>query len=301
MSGSPGIGPARTNAGMAAKAVMASASRMEPSPFSTATGIVDQVEDPQKRVNVPCLGPRVRVNSVSADDPATPVADGDSAGGEEIILIEDSADYARAVKTMLDYPRGAAAYAVTHFTQLADALAYVPACQACCVLLDLNLPDAAGIEAVHALQDAAPLIPIVVLTGVDDDQLALDAMHAGAQDYLVKARADVDLITRSIRYAMERARSERHRADLQREQLARVEAEAMADTLSRLERLTEAALANLSLDELLNELLGHVCDLLETDTAAILLLNEERQVLEVTAERGIYGEADARVTVPVGV
>jgi FixJ family two-component response regulator/anti-sigma regulatory factor (Ser/Thr protein kinase)/putative methionine-R-sulfoxide reductase with GAF domain len=237
------------------------------------------------------------VNFVS-DDPAAsaPATIGD--GQHEVVLIEDSTDYAQAVKTMLDYPERT--FTVTHFTKLADALDYVPTSGAVCLLVDLNLPDASGIDTVNALQEAAPLIPIVVLTGLDDDTLALDAMHAGAQDYLVKGRVDVDLITRSIRYAMERARSEQHRAELAREQIARAEAEAMAGTISRLERLTEAALANLSLDDLLHELLGHVRDLLQTDTAAILLLDEERQVLEVKAERGLYGEADARFTVPVG-
>jgi FixJ family two-component response regulator/anti-sigma regulatory factor (Ser/Thr protein kinase) len=241
------------------------------------------------------------VNSVSAGDATT--ATGVNAGaddGREVVLIEDSQDYAKAVKTMLDYPEGAGAFAVRHFAKLADALEYVPGSAVCCLLVDLNLPDASGVEAVNALQEAAPHVPIVVLTGVDDERLALDAMHAGAQDYLVKGRADVDLITRSIRYAMERARSERHRAELRLERTARAEAEAMAGTISRLERLTEAALANLSLDDLLDELLGHVCELLETDTAAILLLDDERQVLEVKAERGIYGDSDARFTVPVG-
>src|SRR3954469_8397053 len=224
----------------------------------------------------------------------------DATDGREVVLIEDSPDYAKAVKTMLDYPEGEGVFTVKHFLKLADALDYVPDSAACCLLLDLNLPDASGVEAVNALQTVAPDVPIVVLTGLDDDRLALDAMHAGAQDYLVKGRADVELITRSIRYAMERVRSERHRAELAREQTARAEAEAMAGTISRLERLTEAALANLSLDELLHELLGHVCDLLETDTAAILLLDDERQVLEVKAERGLYGEADAHLTVPIG-
>ena len=240
------------------------------------------------------------VNSVSADDPAMRATNLHGDDGREVVLIEDSPDYAQAVRTMLDYPPGDGAFTVVHFTKLADALAYVPTSSACCLLLDLNLPDATGVEAVNALQEVAPRVPIVVLTGVDDDQLALDAMHAGAQDYLVKGRADVELITRSIRYAVERARSESHRAELLREQSARAEAEAMAGTISRLERLTEAALANLSLDELLYELLGHVCELLSTDTAAILLLDEERQVLEVKAERGLYGDADARFTVPVG-
>ena len=216
------------------------------------------------------------------------------------MLIEDSPDYARAVKTMLDYQQGDERYSVTQFTKLEEALAYVPGSDACCLLLDLNLPDATGVEAVTSLQAAAPEIPIVVLTGLDDEELALAAMHAGAQDYLVKARADVELITRSIRYAMERARSERHRAALQHEHSARVEAEAMAGTIARLERLTEAALANLSIDELLHELLGHVCELIGGDTAAILLLDEERQVLEVRAERGLHGDTEARFTIPVG-
>ena len=226
------------------------------------------------------------------------MADGEAR--PEVVLVEDSADYARAVKTMLDYAPGGVAYEITHFTKLTDTLAYVPGSEVCCLLVDLNLPDAHGVEAVNKLQAAAPQIPIVVLTGFDDDALALEAMHAGAQDYLVKARADVDLITRSIRYAMERARSERHRAELRREQSARAEAEAMAGTITKLERLTEAALGNLSPDELLAELLEHVCDLLDTETAAILLLDEERQVLEVRAERGLEGAVESRFTVPVG-
>src|SRR4051794_25754257 len=239
------------------------------------------------------------VNSISADDPVAPADEG-SDHGREVVLIEDSREYALAVRTMLDYPPGSPQFSVTHFIKLGEALDYVKANNVCCLLLDLNLPDATGIEGVRALQRVAPQVPIVVLTGLDDDQLALDAMHAGAQDYLVKGRADVDLITRSIRYAIERARSERHRSDLLRERTARAKAEAMAGTIARLERLTEAALTNLSLDELLHELLGHVCELLHTDTAAILLLDEDREVLEVRAERGLEGEAEARFTVPVG-
>jgi FixJ family two-component response regulator/anti-sigma regulatory factor (Ser/Thr protein kinase) len=239
------------------------------------------------------------VNSISADDPAAPAVPGPASARQEIVLVEDSPDYARAVRTMLAYAQ-TEEYEVTHFSKLADALSYVPTSDVGCVLLDLGLPDATGTEAVKHLQGVAPDVPIVVLSGTDDDQLALDAMHAGAQDYLVKARADVDLISRSIRYAMERARSEHHRVQLLREQAARAEAEAMAGTVTRLERLTEAALANLSLDDLLTELLEHVTDLLRADTAAILLLDEERDVLEVRAARNLYGEENSSVTIPVG-
>jgi anti-sigma regulatory factor (Ser/Thr protein kinase)/FixJ family two-component response regulator len=240
------------------------------------------------------------VNSIPTDEPVLPPQVADDFPRREVVLVEDSPDYARAVTAMLD-GRGAQTYAIRHFTKLADALGYVPASDTCCVLLDLNLPDARGVEAVLRLQGVAPDVPIVVLTGLDNDEVALEAMHAGAQDYLVKGRADVDLITRSIRYALERARSARQRTALLREQAARADAEAMATTISRLERLTEAALANLSLEDLLNELLSHITDMLDTDTAAILLLDEEREVLQVRAERGLSGAVESQFTVPVGV
>jgi PAS domain S-box-containing protein len=87
------------------------------------------------------------------------------------------------------------------------------------VLLDLSLPDAAGIEAVVGIRAAAPSVPVVVLTGIDDEQLALSAMHSGAQDYLVKGDVDSRLLVRSIRYAIERTRTERELGE-QRQRLA---------------------------------------------------------------------------------
>jgi FixJ family two-component response regulator/anti-sigma regulatory factor (Ser/Thr protein kinase) len=239
------------------------------------------------------------VNPLPTDDSVIPPPVAADFPRREVVLVEDSPDYARAVTAMLDGPQGEA-YDVRHFPKLADALSYVPASDTCCVLLDLNLPDAHGVEAVRALQGVAPDVPIVVLTGLDDEDIAMEAMHAGAQDYLVKGRADTELISRSIRYALERARSARQRTALLREQGARAEAEAMANTISRLERLTEAALANLSLEELLNELLSHITDMLSADTAAILLLDEDRELLQVRAERGLRGEVESQFTIPVG-
>ena len=134
-----------------------------------------------------------------------------SENGREVVLIEDSRDYAQAVKTMLDYPEGEGAFAVKHFTKLGEALEYVPASEACCLLVDLNLPDATGVEAVNALQAVAPRVPIVVLTGTDDDSLALDAMHAGAQDFLVKGRADVKTASTAYRTDERRRTPERRK------------------------------------------------------------------------------------------
>lgn len=75
-----------------------------------------------------------------------------------------------------------------------------------CALLDLGLPDAVGTEAVEALSSLAPQLPIVVLTGSNDPDLASDALRAGAQDYLVKgAGLDEEIARRAIRYSIDRA------------------------------------------------------------------------------------------------
>jgi PAS domain S-box-containing protein len=76
------------------------------------------------------------------------------------------------------------------------------------ILLDLSLPDSQGITSFLNLRDRFSHIPIVVLTGLDDETLALSAMQQGAQDYLIKGQVDSNLLLRSIRYAIERERTE---------------------------------------------------------------------------------------------
>jgi diguanylate cyclase (GGDEF)-like protein/PAS domain S-box-containing protein len=75
------------------------------------------------------------------------------------------------------------------------------------VLLDLSLPDTEGLEAVARVRLSAPWVPVVVLSGLDDEGLAVRAVQAGAQDYLVKGDMDPRLLYRSVRYAMERAQT----------------------------------------------------------------------------------------------
>jgi sigma-B regulation protein RsbU (phosphoserine phosphatase) len=100
------------------------------------------------------------------------------------------------------------------------------------VLLDLSLPDSQGFETFVKLERTSPTTPIVVLSGLDDEQMAVRAVREGAQDYLVKGRVDGITLTRSIRYAVERKRSEDERA-----QMARAQAEAEASIRSRDETL----------------------------------------------------------------
>ncbi len=72
------------------------------------------------------------------------------------------------------------------------------------ILSDLGLPDSKGIETFEALHSRYPDIPVIVLTGLDDENTALSAVQGGAQDYLVKGQIDTRQLTRSIRYAIER-------------------------------------------------------------------------------------------------
>jgi two-component system, cell cycle response regulator len=73
-------------------------------------------------------------------------------------------------------------------------------------LLDLGLPDAQGLQAVQGIHGVRPDLPIVVLTVLNDESVALESLREGAQDYLMKGKIDSSLLWRSLRYAMERQR-----------------------------------------------------------------------------------------------
>ena len=76
------------------------------------------------------------------------------------------------------------------------------------LLLDLGLPDSQGMDTLAVTHKAWGCLPIVVLTGLDDELFALQVMRAGAQDYLVKGRFDTELLVRTIRYAVKRKQAE---------------------------------------------------------------------------------------------
>jgi serine phosphatase RsbU (regulator of sigma subunit) len=92
-----------------------------------------------------------------------------------------------------------------------------------CVLLDLNLPDANGIAALEHVAKRNPDIPIVVLTGLNDEHFGVSALASGAQDYLVKGRVEAETLRRALLYAIERKRAELTSADLRSSQLRAAE------------------------------------------------------------------------------
>ncbi len=144
-----------------------------------------------------------------------------------VLLVEDNPADARLLKEILA-DAGPTDLTMIWTERLGDGLARLRAGGVDVVLLDLSLPDATGMDTVTRTHAAAPEVPIVVLTGLDDETAALQAMKWGAQDYLVKGQVESQILVRAIRYAIERKRAEESARGLLREQAARVEAEQAA-------------------------------------------------------------------------
>ena len=146
--------------------------------------------------------------------------------GRALVLVEDDPGDALLVAEMLlDV---APDVHLTEFRTLRDALDNWPQ-EADCVLLDLGLPDAFGLDALERLREEVPDVPVVVLTGRVDDASGPAALAAGAQDFLVKGQVDAAGLQRSLRYAVERGRATAYQREL-------VAAEVRAEENARLER-----------------------------------------------------------------
>ena len=120
-----------------------------------------------------------------------------------ILLVEDNAGDARLLREMLNEP-ASCKYDLKHHESMEKAVTHLVANPVDIVLLDLGLPDAQGLGAVRRARAAAPRIPLVVLTGLDDESLAAQALQEGAQDYLIKGQIETRGLLRALRYAIER-------------------------------------------------------------------------------------------------
>lgn len=124
-----------------------------------------------------------------------------------ILLVEDDASDAHLFHQLLKRVSDAT-FTVAWVKSLAEARDHLKADCPDVVLLDLTLPDSSGLQTVHAGRAAAGMLPLIVLTGHDDADFALQTLEAGAQDYLIKGAFEADDLVRAIRYAMSRAKLE---------------------------------------------------------------------------------------------
>jgi signal transduction histidine kinase len=122
-----------------------------------------------------------------------------------VLLIEDNQTTAEVIREKLASAKSETYY-LEHADELSAGLSRISQGGFDLILLDLFLPDSRGLDTVKRTLAQASQIPVVVLTGSDDDEIALKAIKLGAQDYLVKGRFDTDLLARSLNYAVERKR-----------------------------------------------------------------------------------------------
>jgi PAS domain S-box-containing protein len=121
-----------------------------------------------------------------------------------VLLLEDADADARAVESLLRQ----FSFDVSRSRRLSDALTALRSDEFDVVLADLGLPDSTGLDTLEALRQHAVGLPIVVMTGHDDESTAVRAVAAGAQDYLIKGSTDAGTLARSLRYAVERGRAQ---------------------------------------------------------------------------------------------
>ena len=124
-----------------------------------------------------------------------------------ILLIEDNEGDAKLIQHQLVNVERMN-YQITHCENLTSSLQKLSGNTFDIVLTDLSLPDAEGLEVIEQIIQNYPKIPIVVISGHEDQEVSLKAVQCGAQDYLIKGIGDGHLISRSIRYAVERKRTE---------------------------------------------------------------------------------------------
>jgi signal transduction histidine kinase len=136
----------------------------------------------------------------------------------QILLVEDNAGDARLLREMFSKEKPGS-FELTHLLRLGEAVTHLAKGGMDIVLLDMGLPDGHGLDTVRRAHAAAPDVPVIVLTGLDDEALAAEAMKAGAQDYLIKGQIENRALPRALRHAIERHRMQTETDLIRRHQM----------------------------------------------------------------------------------
>jgi signal transduction histidine kinase len=186
-----------------------------------------------------------------------------------VLLVEDNEDDALLIRETLSET----ILQIERAECLSVALRHLAKERFDAVLLDLSLPDAHGLDTIGRVLGQAPGVPIVVLTGLNDEEAAVKAVEAGAQDYLIKGQVDGHLLTRALRYAIQRHSAEKRLKERNRELLV-------------LKRISETILGSLDLKLVLDRILEEAMLSGSFDVGNIRLLNPTDETLEVAVARG---------------
>src|ERR1700722_5115691 len=136
----------------------------------------------------------------------------------QVLVVEDNAGDVRLLREMF---RGETpgSFELTHLLRMSEAEIHLAKGGVDITLLDMGLPDGHGLDTVRRAHAAAPDVPVIVLTGLDDEALAADAMNAGAQDYLIKGQIENRALPRALRHAIERNRMQTETDLIRKQQL----------------------------------------------------------------------------------
>ena len=196
-----------------------------------------------------------------------------------VLLVEDNQGDAGLVRFALRAESGPEhSFKAEQVVCLQDALQSLKEKPFDLVLLDLTLPDAHGLNTLARVREAAPDLPIVIMTGLNDESMAVEAVRLGAQDYLVKGQADSRAVIRAILYAIERKRIE-------------VQLKMQRARQAALRDVNVAITSTLELHAVLEIFLEKVAELLPGIAISVRLLNDETGELEPLACHGLDEEA----------
>src|ERR1700732_1682706 len=136
----------------------------------------------------------------------------------QVLVVEDNAGDARLLRQMFSKEEPGS-FELTHLLRMSEAVVHLAKGGVDIILLDLGLPDGHGLDTVRRAHAVAPGVPVIVLTGLDDEALAAAAMTEGAQDYLIKGQIENRALPRALRHAIERYRMQRETELLRKQQL----------------------------------------------------------------------------------
>jgi signal transduction histidine kinase len=193
----------------------------------------------------------------------------------KLLLVEDNPGDAGLVRLALEEASGPEwNFELLPVERLSEAVEALKQHSFDLVLLDLSLPDAHGVDTMVRMRNAAPMLPIVIMTGLDDQALAIEAMRKGAQDYLVKGRVDSAWLARAVRYAIERKRTETQiNRQLQRQTV--------------LNEINQAITSTLDLQAVMDILLDKIGQVFPRLATMVRLLDVEKRSLKGIAFRNV--------------
>ena len=132
----------------------------------------------------------------------------------KILVLEDSPSDMEMLRELLE-DQDKRAFDVIHVERLSAAIPYLSKGNIDIIISDLGLPDSQGLDTLKTLKEHSSEIPIVVLTGLDNERIGIEALKEGAQDYLVKGQMSSQSLSRSLRYAIERNAIETERKKME--------------------------------------------------------------------------------------